>query len=522
MDSIHEEIEIKYDVDDAFELPSLVGLVAGNEGVTSVVEGEAGNEQLSATYFDTRDHRLAGAHVTLRRRTGGQDAGWHLKVPGAGGARQEVRLPLGRATVMVPASLRNMVWALTRGEPLAPVATIVTERTVHHLVDATGQVLVEVADDRVRAERLPGTASEVGQVSSWREVEVELRGADRGWFDAVNAGLRDLGVSVSEASSKLARVLTDGDGVPASAGQKGPKLKSPSPKSPAGDVVLDYVKHQVERILSNDPQVRLDAPGSVHQMRVATRRLRSALQTFRPVLRAEDVTPLRAELKWLAAELGAVRDAEVLRDRMTAALHHEDQQVHLGPLGDTVDAELSEVYRAAHDELLKVLDTERYHEVVLGLDRLVNAPALSKKAARPAAEVLPQRAARAYARLEGLVTDVHEAPTTTERDVQLHEARKAAKKARYAGETMTEFFGKAADRFAKAMETLQEELGEHQDSVVMRTRLEELARQETAPAAAFAYGRLHAQEEQRGQLAVDRFETVWRKATKKSLRSWMN
>jgi CHAD domain-containing protein len=120
------------------------------------------------------------------------------------------------------------------------------------------------------------------------------------------------------------------------------------------------------------------------------------------------------------------------------------------------------------------------------------------------------------------VTEVHAAPTTTERDVQLHEARKAAKKARYAGETMTEFFGKAADRFAKAMETLQEELGEHQDSVVMRTRLEELARQETAPAAAFAYGRLHAQEEQRGQLAVDRFETVWRKATKKSLRSWMN
>jgi hypothetical protein len=120
------------------------------------------------------------------------------------------------------------------------------------------------------------------------------------------------------------------------------------------------------------------------------------------------------------------------------------------------------------------------------------------------------------------VTEVHAAPTTTERDVQLHEARKAAKKARYAGETMTEFFGKAADRFAKAMETLQEELGEHQDSVVMRTRLEELARQETAPAAAFAYGRLHAQEEQRGQLAVDRFETVWRKATKQSLRSWIN
>ena len=271
MDSIHEEIEIKYDVDDAFELPSLIGLVAGHEGVTEVVEGEAGRERLSATYFDTRDHRLAAAHLTLRRRTGGQDAGWHLKVPGAGCARNEVRVPLGRATVTVPVALRNMVWALTRGEPLAPVATIVTDRTVRHLVDATGQVLVEAADDRVRAERLAGTASEVGQVSRWREIEVELRGGDRGWFDAVNAGLRDLGVSVSEASSKLARVLTNGDGVPAPAGQKKLKLKPPSPKSPAGDVVLDYVKQQVEQILSKDPQVRIDAPGSVHQMRVATR-----------------------------------------------------------------------------------------------------------------------------------------------------------------------------------------------------------------------------------------------------------
>jgi CHAD domain-containing protein len=522
MGTVHQEIESKYDVDDAFVLPSLAGLVAGHEGVTPVVEGEPVTQRLSATYFDTRDHRLARAHLTLRRRTGGQDAGWHLKVPGAESARQEVRLPLGRATVTVPAALRKMVWALSRGEPLAPVATIVTERTVHHLVDATGQVLVEVADDRVRAERLSGTASGDGRASTWREIEVALRGVDRGWLDAVDAGLCDLGVSAAGARSKLARVLADGDGAPASSGQDEQGPKRPSPKSSAGDVVLGYVNQQVEQILANDPQVRLDTPGSVHRMRVATRRLRSALQTFRPVLDAEVVTPLRAELRWLAGELGVARDAEVLRDRMTAALHQEDEQVHLGPLGDTVDTDLSQAYRAAHDELLKALDSERYHQVVLDLDRLVIAPPLTDKASRPAAKVLPRRAARAYARLEGLVAAVHGAPTPAERDVHLHEARKAAKKARYAGETMTEFFGKPAARFAKAMETLQEELGEHQDSVVMRARLEQLARQETAPAAAFAYGRLHAHEEQRGQLAVDRFETAWRTATKKSLRLWMN
>ena len=337
----------------------------------------------------------------------------------------------------------------------------------------------------------------------------------------MDAGLRDLGVIVAEARSKLARVLAEGRRRPDSSGRDEQGRKRPSTKSPAGDAVLGYVNQQVEQILANDPQVRLDTPDSVHRMRVATRRLRSALQTFKPVLEAEAVTPLRAEPKWLAGELGVARDAEVLRDRMTAALHQEDSQVHLGSLGDAVDTDMSQAYRGAHDELLKALDSERYHQVVLDLDRLVSAPPLTRKAARPAAKVLPQRAARAYARLQRQVTAVHDAPTSAERDTHLHEARKAAKKARYAGETMTEFFGQPAARFAKVMESLQEELGEHQDSVVMRARLEGLARQETAPAAAFAYGRLHAHEEQRGQLAVDRFETAWRRPRKKSLRSWM-
>ncbi len=502
--------------------PPWAGLVAGRERVTPVVEGEAVTQRLTATYFDSRDHRLARAHLTLRRQTGGRDAGWHLLVPGAGSARQEVRLPLGRAIVTVPAALRKMVWALTRGEPLAPVATIVTERTVQDLVDETGQVLVEVADDRARAARLSGTASGDGQVSTWREIQVELRGVDRGWLDAVDVGLRDLGLSVADARSELARVLADGDGAPASSAQHEPKPKRPSPKSPAGDVVLGYVNQQSSRSWRTTHRSASTPRAACTGCGWPTRRLRSALQTFGPVLDAEVVTPLRVELRWLAGELGAARDAEVLRDRMTAALQHEDRQVHLGPLGDTVDTDLSQAYRAAHDELLKALDSERYHQVVLNLDRLVIAPPPTGKAARPAAKVLPQRAARAYAQLEGMVTALHGAPTTAERDLHLHEARKAAKKARYAAETMTEFFGKPAARFAKAMETLQEELGEHQDSVVMRTRLEQLARQETAPPAAFANGRLHAHEEQRGQLAVDRFETAWRRARKKSLRSWMN
>ena len=517
MPSVHQELEIKYDVDETFEVPPLAELVTGYQHSTPVVEGERVTHRLEATYYDTSDHRLARARLTLRRRTGGEDAGWHLKVPGADGARQEVRLPLGRSTVNVPAALRKLVQVTARGEALVPVARIVTERTVRHLVDATGQAVLEVADDRVEAQRLLGADGE--GPSSWRELEVELQGGDRPWLDTVDERLRGLGLRVADSQSKLARVLGT-ETVPASAPSPKSRTKRGA-KSTAGDVVLQYVTEQVEQILTNDVQARVDTPGSVHRMRVATRRLRSALQTFSPVVDGDVARPLRAELKWLAGELGAARDAEVLRERLSTALEEEERRVSSSPVGDIAGTELSQAYREAHDGLLGALSSERYLKLVDALDGLLTAPPLTAKAGRPAAKVLPRRAARAYATLSDLVDAAYQVPPGEERDRHLHEARKAAKKARYAGETMATFFGKPAAAFASAMEGLQEELGEHQDSVVMRARLADLAQRETSPAAAFAYGRLHAQEERRGDLAVERFEAAWQKGSKRSLRRWM-
>src|SRR4051795_12617695 len=129
MPTVHQEVEIKYDVDEAFEVPPLTTLVTGHQHSTPVVEGEPVTHRLEATYYDTSDHRLAGARLTLRRRTGGDDAGWHLKVPTADGARSEVQLPAGRAVRKVPDELQKMVRALTGGAALRPVAEIVTERT---------------------------------------------------------------------------------------------------------------------------------------------------------------------------------------------------------------------------------------------------------------------------------------------------------------------------------------------------------------------------------------------------------
>src|SRR4051812_22028558 len=164
MVTVDREVERKYVADDAFQLPPLTELMAGtalrpDPAVSPVAEGEPVQHRLAATYFDTADLRLAAAGLTLRRRTGGDDAGWHLKAPAGTATRSEIRLPPGRVPPgrtprAVPDALHSMVWAQTFGRPLQPVARITTERTVRRLSDPTGQVLVEVADDRVTAHRL--------------------------------------------------------------------------------------------------------------------------------------------------------------------------------------------------------------------------------------------------------------------------------------------------------------------------------------------------------------------------------
>ena len=136
------EIERKFAVGADFAMPDLSGVppVAAVTGPRTF--------QLTAIYFDTSEFALATAHITLRRRTGGTDAGWHLKLP-AGAARREVHAPLSAGTDAVPAKLADLVAGVTGGRPLRPIARLETARTVRHLIDTAGQVLAEVADDQV-------------------------------------------------------------------------------------------------------------------------------------------------------------------------------------------------------------------------------------------------------------------------------------------------------------------------------------------------------------------------------------
>src|SRR3954447_16021133 len=524
MPTADEEVARRYVADDDFELPPLMELMAGTDGrrlseIVPVVEGELVRQRLEATYFDTPDLRLAIAGLTLCRRSGGDDAGWQLEVPAGSDARSEVRLPLGPDAVTIPPSLAHMVWARSLGVPLRPVAVVVTEGTVRRLVDATRHVVTAVADDRGRATpRLsPDGPEEAADATSWREIEVGLGGGHGDLLAAVDAGLRERGLREAPGGSMLAQVL-DLSPRDATDSDDGREL---TVTSPGGEALLAHIREQVEAIRAYDPLVRLDVPDALHKMRVATRRLRRALTTFKPLLAADVAGPLRGELKWLAGELGTARDAEVMRDRVRTAVQEEGEAVELGAVASVADGELGQAYRTAHDRVLAELDGHRYHALLSALDGLVTTPPFTERAAAPAGKVLPRRVARSYAKVRGIVKEADATPAGAEREELLHDARKAAKRARYAGESVSPIFGSDANSFAKAMEDVQEALGEHQDSVLARDRLHDLARHTSSTDAAFLYGRLHALEEERGKQSQQHFDAAWKTARRKSLHRWL-
>lgn len=500
------EIEQKYDVPADRAMPDLVGDPIGRVEVVQ--------QHLVATYYDTGDLRLRAARLTLRHRSGDDVAGWHLKRP-AGTAREELQLA-GEPNRGVPRELRSLTRSVTRGQPLVPVVRLTTERTVHRLLADDGTLLVEVVDDAVEGELL---GDEPAAPLRWREWEAELGQGDDGVLDLVGARLLAAGATPSDAASKVGRVLATRPVQEGQAPWWNTGSARPS-RASAGSVVQAHLGEQVDELVLRDPQVRRDTPDAVHKMRVATRRLRSALRTFRPLLDRTRTDPLRDELSWLADVLGAVRDVEVMRARVLAMVEAEPDELVLGPVARRVESVLGRRYRLAHATALRALDGDRYVRLLDALAALVADPPFDEAARGSADDVLPGLVRRQWKHLDEAMRAA-EAASGTAQDELLHEARKRAKAARYAAESVAGVFG-PAKRFAAAMEELQEVLGEHQDGVVTREVLRELgAGASRSGENGFTFGRLHALEQSRAEAAVVRWPQVRKKVSKPGLRRWL-
>jgi CHAD domain-containing protein len=281
------------------------------------------------------------------------------------------------------------------------------------------------------------------------------------------------------------------------------------------EVVRRSITQAYERLVVHESGLRLgDDPESVHQARVATRRLRSDLRTFEQFVDPQWAADLRAELRWLGSELGAVRDLEVQRDRLRA---------HAGRLPPAeADAARRVVRRldadraAARSDLLAALRQERYVRLRADLASAAARPAYTVAALGRASRALAPIVEGRWKKVRRTVRKLGDNPS----DEALHSTRIRAKQCRYAAEACEPAFGKPARRLARAMANVQDVLGEHHDAVVAIAWLAKTAH-ECSPAEAYAIGMLAQIEREAAAQARAEFAAVWRRADTKAVRGWM-
>ncbi|MGY1822573.1 CYTH and CHAD domain-containing protein [Geodermatophilus sp. SYSU D00079] len=519
MTTEHLEIERKFEAEESFALPDLAGV----GGIASV--GEPESHELEATYYDTADLRLLRSRVTLRRRTGGPDAGWHVKLPAGAGARRELHQPLGRASRTVPrAVLAPVLGQLGTAAP-APVASLRTRRVVHPLLDGEGRVLAEVADDVVLGTALATGPGEPATVTSWREVEVELVDGDAALLEAVTERLLSAGARVSALPSKVGRVLdgrlpaADAPAVPDEGGKtkkkkdgkrgKGGKSRKGgdgAAEGPtAGDVVLAAVATQLAALREADLAVRTGQEEGVHDLRVACRRLRSILAAFRPVLDRERTDPLRDELRWVGEQLSAARDGEVALAHLRALVAAQPVELVLGPVAARLQQTAVADHEAGARKVTRALTDRRYLRLLDALEGLQTDRPLTAAAADPAPRVAADAVRRTGKRLRRAVAAAR-ALEGAEREHALHAVRKAAKRVRYTAEVAAEVLGTPAEDLVDSLRQVQEALGTVQDTVVTRAYCTRLGLAAFAAGEnAWTLGRLHGLEEARAARAADEF-----------------
>ncbi|GFG75492.1 CYTH and CHAD domain-containing protein [Mycobacterium botniense] len=466
----HLEVERKFDVGESTVSPSF-------DGIAAVARVERFPSQtLDAVYFDTPGHDLAAKRITLRRRTGGADAGWHLKLPAGPDARTEVRAPLGAADGdsgdEVPDELRDVVLAIVRDRPLVPVARITTRRDSQRLYGTDGAPVAEFCDDHVAAWSSHISADGPAE-QRWREWELEVIAPDA----AAHAELLD----------RLSNRLLDAGAVPAARGSKLARVLGAPRVQDGWSADVDPVRHavaeQVEQLLVWDRAVRADTEDAVHQMRVTTRKLRSLLQASPEEFGLSENAWVLDELRELAGVLGEARDAEVLGQRYQQALDQLPPELVRGRVRERLVDGAKHRYQNGLRRALIALRSERYFRLLDALETLVLAePPMARFGQQPAT------IDTAYRRVRKAAKAAAQAPTEN-RNEALHRIRKRAKRLRYIAAATGD------TQVSERTKTVQTLLGDHQDSVVSQTHL--LQQADAAYAAGedtFTYGVLYQHE----------------------------
>lgn len=475
---------MKFTVDPDFRLPSALG-------------GPAQSRLIVSTYYDTLSYSLTQAGITLRYRIERGKRAWQLKLPLCHD-RQEVEVIDAHRTPpkTPPASLVQLLVLHLRQQHLIPLVTLRVRR-VSVAVRRRRRPIAEVSLDTVSA------LKDGHVVSRFRELEIEWRTASEQETKDIEHLVRHAGARDHDGRPKLFRAVSLPP--PASA-------EPPEANAPVADHLKWALSQHVRWLMIHDPGTRLGAESeSLHQMRVATRRLRSVLRAARPILPHDWNESLAKELSWLGKCLGAARDLDVqiaYFQKERSRLEAPDRQ----PLAQFV-AYLRSQRTQAQQAVLNELTSVRYFDLV---DRLAQAAHDPPVVNATPPKTLRTLAKREFKKLEKTIRHMGSKPD----DATLHTIRIKTKRARYAAELARWTAGKAAARFIKQACEVQDVLGSYQDSVTAESSLRSFVKQSAGAHTAFVAGRLVERERQRRESLRKDFQGLLKTLLKRGKRAW--
>lgn len=489
------EREVKLAASPTFRMPPLDDL---GDDVLVIPHDPA---RLETVYFDTADLRLARWGISLRHREG---QGWTVKLPpeddGVLLARGEFAFP-GEDASSPSGDAVDLIRAYVRTATLRPVVRLRTIRRKTQLLDFDDRGLGEVVDDEVSV--LAGRRV----AARFRELEVEITDeTPDGLLDEVLRRLHEAGAGAADPTTKYVRAVG-----PLALEPPEVRVRDLPNDATVGAVLGRAFSRSVIHLMRHDAVMRLDVdPEGVHQARVASRRLRSDLRTFRASLDPAWAEPFRAELSWLGTVLGGARDADVLLDRIrgrTGTIPPAE-----APGAAAVIEGLEHRRKEAHIALIEALRSDRYITLLDQIVEAAGAPAVLPDADAPARAVAVDLFRGPWQHLRQAVRAAGKQPT----DAELHTIRIRAKRVRYAADTVASLRGRSARSFAEAAAGVQVVLGEHNDAVVAEAWLRTWAAGHRWGDAAFAAGMLAGIE----RVAAGDARVRWRRAWKVLLSAW--
>ncbi len=500
----------RFSADDSFRMPDLESVLPRHGRVVALAP-----EVLRFSYFDTEDLRLTRAGQALwfqrfteprfeRDRHADTDAmPWRLAIHGE-------TLGFAGTSATVPEPVAAAVTAYTRGSALGSVAVLRISRVVYQLRDRKGRELGRVIDDRISvldARRIK---------DKFRQIRVDVGRGDAAFARAVVRMLRRAGASESGYRLPQLRAL----GEPAQAPADIPEPVPTRAGAGVSDILTNVLRRDLLRLVDSDVAVRLRGDDGVHRMRVAARRLRSDITTFRPLLDSAWVDRIRTDLAWVGAALGAARDAEVLRLRLRQTADLDP----VAPLDQAalarIDADLTARGEDAGAGLDLVLAAPRYLAL---LDALVAATSDPPVVAKARPRQLHRLVGHAYHRLvSGGTTTIGAADVgALDSDRAWHRVRKRAKIARYAAEAAADLDPRAA-HLAHALADVSDLLGEHQDAVLAAATWLSVATDDPDDhVLAVTAGRLAERDRARARRVRERYPEVWAAVDRGKLTKWL-